>query len=128
MTTLGPARPLKPLAWMGTSRRDYGAFPSEVQHHVGYALYLAQRGSVHAHAKVLKGFGDAGVLEVVSSNDGDAYRTVYTVRFTKAIYVLHAFKKKSKTGIATPKAEIDLVRKRLKQAKEHHDTALEGNP
>ena len=76
---------------------------------------------MHEDVKPLKGFGDAGVLEVVSSHEGDAFRTVYTVRFAEAVYVLHAFQKKSNTGAKTPKREIELVRQRLKSAKEHYD-------
>ena len=118
-------QPLKPLFWVASARKDYAAFPEVAQDQVGYALYLAQVGAAHARTKVLKGFGDAGVLEVVSAFDGDAYRTIYTVRFERAVYVLHAFKKKSRAGVATPKAEIDLIRKRLKEAKEHHNLLLE---
>lgn len=115
------AKPTKPLFWIGSARKDYSAFPAEVQDDVGYALYWAQVGRTHGDAKPLKGFGDAGVLEVVSSHEGEAFRTVYTVRFAEAVYVLHAFQKKSKTGAKTPKSEIELVRQRLKSAKEHYD-------
>ena len=115
------AKPAKPLFWIGSARKDYGAFPAEVQDDVGYALYWAQIGRMHEDVKPLKGFGDAGVLEVVSSHEGDAFRTVYTVRFAEAVYVLHAFQKKSNTGAKTPKREIELVRQRLKSAKEHYD-------
>ncbi len=86
----------------------------------GYALYLAQWGDKHRHARPLKGFGGAGVLEVIEDHDGDTYRTVYTVRYERAVYVLHAFQKKSKRGIATPAREIERVRARLRQAEEHH--------
>lgn len=104
-----------------SARKDFAAFPAAAHREVGYALYLSQTGAKHEAAKALKGFGDACVLEVVTSVDGDAFRTVYTVRFAKAVYVLHAFQKKSKIGAATPKLEIELVRKRLKDAKLHHD-------
>lgn len=114
-------RPLKPLVWVMSSRKEYDAFPDPVQNVVGFALYLAQTGTTHPHAKVLKGFGDAGVVEVVTAHDGDAYRTVYTVRFERAVFVLHAFKKKSKSGSAVPKMTAELIRKRLKAAKEQHD-------
>ena len=120
MTDDNPKQLLKPLFWVGSARKDYATFPPEVQDDVGYVLYFAQLGRTHADAKPLKGFGDASVVEVVSSYDGDAFRTVYTVRFENAIYVLHAFKKKSKAGAATPKQEIELVHKRLKVAKAHH--------
>jgi len=90
--------------------------PDEVQQAFGFALYNAQIGLIHPDAKPLKGFGSAGVLEVVEDWRGDTYRAVYTVRFASAIYVLHCFQKKSKRGIQTPKREIDLVRERLREA------------
>lgn len=113
-----PTFPLKPLEWIGSSLKDLRAFPEEVREAMGFALYLAQIGDKHVSAKPLKGFTGAGVLEVVEDHDGDTFRAVYTVRFASMVYVLHAFQKKSKTGIRTPKAEIDLVRKRLKVAEE----------
>jgi phage-related protein len=85
----------------------------------GYALYLAQLGDKHDQAKPLKGFGGAGVLEVVEDHDGDTYRAVYTVRIAKAVYVLHVFQKKAKRGIATPKSDLDLIKQRLRAAQEH---------
>ncbi|HWA23594.1 MAG TPA: type II toxin-antitoxin system RelE/ParE family toxin [Caulobacterales bacterium] len=100
--------------------KDVRAFPEEVRDSVGYALYLAQVGEKHGSVKPLKGFGGAGVLEVVEDHDGDTYRAVYTVKFASAIYVLHAFQKKSKTGMRTPKAEIELVKQRLKVAEGLH--------
>jgi len=106
----------KPVVWMGSSRRDLKTFPEDVQAHVGYALYGAQCGEDYASVKALKGFGGRSVLEVVAPHEGDAYRAVYTVKFTDAIYVLHAFQKKSKSGIATPKTEINLIRQRLADA------------
>lgn len=90
--------------------------PDEVQQVFGFALYYAQIGSRHPDAKPLKGFGSAGVLEVVEDRRGNTYRAVYTVRFAEAIYVLHCFQKKSKSGIETPKREVDLIRERLKEA------------
>ncbi len=93
--------------------------PGEVQDTFGYALHLAQTGGKHAQAKPLKGFGSAGVLEVVESEAGSAYRAVYTVRIAGAVYVLHCFQKKSTSGIATPKPDMDLVRERLKAALAH---------
>ena len=92
---------------------------------MGFALYLAQIGDKHPQAKPLKGFGGAGVLEVVEDHDGETYRATYTVRFAHAIYVLHVFHKKSKRGTATPKADIDLIKKRLRDATED---AKGGNP
>ncbi len=104
---------LKPLRWIGRARDDLLAFPDEVRKEVGYALFVAQRGGRHPAAKPLKGFGGAGVVEIVEDHIGDTYRAVYTVRFAEAIYVLHAFQKKATRGIATPKREIDLIRMRL---------------
>jgi phage-related protein len=103
------------LIWRGASKTDFMAFPETVQRAMGYALFLAQLGERHpTMAKTLAGFGGATVIEVKESHDGNAYRAVYTVRYADAIYVLHAFQKKSKRGSATPKPEIDLIEKRLK--------------
>ncbi|MBI1887212.1 MAG: type II toxin-antitoxin system RelE/ParE family toxin [Nitrosomonadales bacterium] len=93
--------------------------PPDVVDVFGYALHLAQQGGKHAQAKPLKGFGSAGVLEVVEDDDGNTYRAVYTVRFSNAVYVLHGFQKKSHKGIATPKQDLDLVHDRLKLAQQH---------
>ncbi|VWC42476.1 phage derived protein, Gp49-like [Burkholderia aenigmatica] len=98
--------------------------PEIVQDTFGYALYLAQAGRKHDQAKPLKGFGSAGVLEVVESEDSGTYRAVYTVKLGHAVYVLHCFQKKSSRGIATPKRDIDLVRERLKAAEAHAKGAL----
>ena len=113
-------KPLKPVEWISSSLKDLRAFPDDVRDVMGFALYLAQIGDKHDAAKPLKGFGGAGVLEVVEDHDGDTFRAVYTVRFATAVYVLHAFQKKSKTGIKTPQADIELVRKRLKVAEQRH--------
>ncbi|HCK84160.1 MAG TPA: addiction module toxin RelE [Hyphomonadaceae bacterium] len=102
-----PTKPPKPVEWIGSSLKDLRGFPQDVRDTFGFALYLAQSGSKHAAAKPLKGFAGAGVLEVVEDFDGDAFRAVYTVRFASAVYILHAFQKKSKAGIKTPKADID---------------------
>lgn len=107
--------PLKPVVWVGDSLRVLKSFPSPVQDEVGYALFLAQRGEKHIAAKPMKGLG-AGVVEVVSDHRGDTFRAVYTVRLKARVYVLHAFQKKSKHGIATPQSEIELIRRRMKQA------------
>ncbi len=88
--------------------------PPDVQDVMGYALHLAQMGEKHSQAKPLKGFGGAGVVEVVEAHRGNAYRAVYTVRYTNAVYVLHCFQKKSTSGIATPKPDLDLIMARLK--------------
>src|ERR1035441_3040214 len=106
---------IKRLIWVADSRRILSEFPDPVQRHVGFALYQAQMGNKHIDAKPLKNVG-AGVLGVVSEHRGDTFRTVYTVRLTKAVYVLHAFQKKSRHGIATPQSEIDLVKQRLLRA------------
>jgi phage-related protein len=106
----------KPLVWIGSSYKDFCDLPQEARSHMGYALYVAQRGGKHRDAKPLKGFGGAGVLEIVSGQRGDTFRTMYTVRFADAVYVLHAFQKKSKSGRETPRAEIELVEKRLRDA------------
>jgi phage-related protein len=111
---------IKPVAWVGSSYKDFRSFPDPVQDVMGFALYQAQIGRIHANAKPLKGFGGATILEIVDDHRGDTYRTVYTVKFENAIYVLHAFQKKSKKGIKTPKEEIELVRRRLKAAEEDY--------
>jgi phage-related protein len=110
-----PAEP-KPLEWIGSSKKDPRALPQQVVHVFGYALYLAQIGEKHEQAKILSGFGSAGVLEVVEDWRGDTYRAVYTVRYAVRVFVLHVFQKKSKSGIATPKADLDLIKSRLKVA------------
>ncbi|HKV98223.1 MAG TPA: type II toxin-antitoxin system RelE/ParE family toxin [Vicinamibacterales bacterium] len=120
----GPDVAPKPVRWIGESKRDLSAFPNEVKLRVGGALWDAQVGLKSPVAKPLKGFGGAGVLEVVVDFDGDAFRTIYTVRFPEAVYVLHAFQKKSRRGIATPKAELRLVEARLARAKEDYDQWL----
>ncbi len=113
---MAPGTPPKPLIWMGSSKKDLGALPSSVVDTFGYALYVAQSGKRHEQAKILRGFGDASVIEVVESANRSTYRAVYTVRFSDAVYVLHVFQKKSKSGIATPKPDMDLIEERLKQA------------
>ena len=100
------------------SKKDLKAMPEVVQDTFGFALHQAQIGLKHVDAKALKGFGSAGVLEVVESAEGGTYRAVYTVRFADAVYVLHCFQKKSTHGIATPKPDMDLIRDRLKIAEE----------
>jgi phage-related protein len=106
----------KPLHWVGSSKRDLLAMPDEVQETFGFALYNAQVGGIHPAAKPLKGFGSAGVLEVVEDWRGDTFRAVYTVRIAGAVYVLHCFQKKSKSGAETPKREMELILARLKEA------------
>lgn len=116
---------LKPVEWVGSSQKDLRGFPDAVKEEVGFALYQAQLGEKHVAAKPLRGFRGSGVLEVVEDHDGDTYRTVYTVRFSKAIYVLHAFRKKTKRGIKTPKHDIELVQARLKRAQTHYKEKYE---
>ena len=109
---------LKPLYWVGSSKRDLLSLPGPVVDLFGFALYLAQDGRKHEQAKPLRGFGSAGVLEVVEDWDRSTYRAVYSVRFEGVVFVLHMFQKKSKRGAATPKADIDLIHQRLKAAKQ----------
>jgi phage-related protein len=113
-----PPAELRPLAWVGSAKRDLTALPAEVIDTFGYALHLAQTGRKHEQAKPLHGFGSAGVLEIVEDWRGNAYRAVYTVRFAAVVFVLHVFQKKSKSGAATPKREIELIRERLKLAEQ----------
>lgn len=106
----------KPLEWIASSYKDLMALPPDVRRRFGYALSLAQMGDQDDAAKVLKGFGGAGVLEAVEDDAGGTYRTVYTVKFAEAVFILHCFQKKSKSGIATPKSDMDIIRARLKVA------------
>jgi phage-related protein len=112
-----------PLEWVGSSRDDLRKFPPEVRRVMGQAIDDAQWGGEHPAAKALRGFGGRGVLEVIDDFDGDTYRAIYTVKFAGVVYVLHAFQKKSKKGIATPRHETDLIKQRLKRADEHYRAA-----
>ena len=107
---------LRPLRWIGSAKKGLASMPDEVRQTFGFALFYAQSGLLHPAAKPLKGFGGAGVLEVVEDWRGNAYRAVYTVRWAEAVYVLHCFQKKSKRGVETPKPELDLIRERLQEA------------
>jgi phage-related protein len=113
----------RPLLWVASSKRDYREFPSRVQDRFGFELYLVQTGQHPSSAKLLRGLG-SGTVELVEDFDGDTYRAVYTVRFSEAVYILHAFKKKSKRGIKTPQSDIDLIidliRRRLRDAQQDH--------
>ena len=111
----------KPTHWIGTSRKDVKEFPEEVRKEIGFTLYAAELGESLINSVPLVGFGGAKVLEIIVPHDGDAYRAVYTVKFRLAVYVLHAFQKKSKKGDKTPKPEMDLIRKRLKEAEAHYE-------
>lgn len=110
----------KPVVWMGSSKDDLRAFPDEVRRVMGFAINDAQNGDEHPRVKALRGFGGRSVLEEVDDEDGDTYRAVYTVRFAGVIYVLHAFQKKSKKAIATPKQDIEVIKARLKLAEAHY--------
>jgi len=116
--TMDKSPRLKPLHWVGSSRRDLKALPEPVEDLFGFALYLAQVGKKHEQARPLKGFGSAGVLEVTEDWDRSTYRAVYTIRFNTAVFVLHVFQKKSTRGTSTPKADIDLIRERLRIAEQ----------
>jgi len=109
---------LKPVIWVGSSRRDLREFPEPVQDQMGYALYVAQRGGKHRDTKALSGFGGAGVVEIVKDYRGDTFRAVYTLRYAAAVYVLHAFQKKSKTGRETPRRNMELIKQRLREAEQ----------
>jgi phage-related protein len=112
----------KPLKWVGSAKRDLDAMPEDVKDVFGHAIDLAQAGGKHQDAKVLTGFGSAGVLEVVDDHQGDTYRAVYSVKFAGWVYVLHCFQKKSKSGILTPKPDMELIISRLKAAKQDFET------
>jgi phage-related protein len=110
---------LKSVHWVASTKKDLLAMPDDVKDVFGFALHLAQAGNKHPQAKPLKGFGSAGILEVVEDHHGDTYRAVYTVKLGDAVYVLHCFQKKSSKGIATPKPDLDKIRDRLKLAEQH---------
>lgn len=108
----------KPVVWVGSSRDDLRDFPEIVKDHIGYALFVAQQGGKHRDAKVLSGFGSAGVVEIVTDHRGDTFRAVYTLRYAGRVFVLHVFQKKSKTGRETPKRDLELIKQRLRKAEE----------
>lgn len=116
---------VKRCYFVGPTKKILSAMPAEVKTAVGNSLYLAQTGKEADNAKVLKGFGDRGVLEVVEDFDGNTYRAIYTVRYSTGVYVLHVFQKKSKSGIATPKHEIELIKARLMVAEAHYRNLLQ---
>jgi phage-related protein len=125
MRVLPPGPDPKPCIFVGSSRKALSDFPERVRVRFGYALFQVQCGLEPVSAKALKGFGGRGVLELVEDFDGDTYRAVYTVRFAGTVYVLHAFQKKSKAGIATPKREIELIKTRLRDAEADHQARCE---
>ena len=110
----------KPLLWIGSAKSDLLEFPEAVQDEIGVALSVAQFGGKHPKAKPWKGEGQ-GVLEIVENRRGDTYRAVYTVKFEKAAYVLHAFQKKSPSGIKTAQADVEMVSRRLRVAGEDYE-------
>jgi phage-related protein len=116
----------KSVIWVGSSRENLKAFPEPVQKGVGYGLWFAQIGSKHPHAKVLRGFGGAGVVEIIEDWDGNTYRAVYTVKFSAFVYVLHCFQKKSKRGAQTPSADVALIRSRLRLAEADYQARKEA--
>ena len=119
---------MKPLGWIGSAKEDLLKFPPDVVREMGHALYIAQIGGKHHAAKPLRGFGGAGVLEIVEDQDGDTYRAVYTVKFAAVVYVLHAFQKKSRKGTSTPPKEIGKVESRLKRAEKEHKAWQSAKP
>jgi phage-related protein len=112
------SQPVRPLFWVGSSKRDLLKLPGRVVDVFGYALFLAQAGGKHEQAKPLKGFGSAGVLEIVEDWEGNTYRAVYSVRLAESVFVLHVFQKKSKRGRSTPGGDMDLIRQRWKVAEQ----------
>ncbi len=118
---------IKPVEWVGSSYKDFRSFPDPVQDVMGFTLYQAQIGRMHTSVKPLKGFGGSSVLEIIDNYQGNTYRAVYTVKLKNAIYVLHAFQKKSKKGIKTPQQEIELIKQRLKIAEEDHKLRTRGS-
>jgi phage-related protein len=119
----GPAR--KPITWMGSSKKDLRGFPAEVRREIGTALFWAEQGQLHPAAKLMKG-NLREVTEIVSNYEGDAFRAMYTMRIGDEVYVLHAFQKKSKKGIATPQHELDVIEGRLKAARQLHTRRASG--
>ena len=119
-----PQQNRKPLKWVGSSKRDLDSMPEGVKDVFGHALDLAQAGGKHSDAKSLTGFGSAGVVEVVEDFRGNAFRAVYTIKFAGWVYVLHCFQKKSRTGIKTPREDIELIQARLVAARQDFENWL----
>jgi len=117
---------MKPVVWIGSSRRDLRDFPDAAQDKIGTALQKVQYGSRPASVRTLSGFGSANVAEIRASDDGDAYRAVYTAQFAEYIFVLHAFQKKSSRGIETAKQDVEMIRTRLKLAEATHEELIAG--
>lgn len=112
---------IKPAEFVGSSLEDLKTLPEDVQSFFGFAIHEAQAGGKSPHAKPLKGFGGASVLEIADDDEDGTYRAVYTVKFAGVIYVLHAFQKKSKKGTGTPKLDLDKIKSRLADAKAHYE-------
>jgi phage-related protein len=121
----GESKPLKPVEWLGSALGDLRLLPDEPRRVLGYAIHLAQLGLHHRASKRLKG-DFAGLIEVVDDFDGDTYRAIYTVKLAGVVYVLHVFQKKSTSGVATPRADLGLIRERWRRAKEHYATHHAG--
>lgn len=119
-----PAMDRKPIRWLGTSPDDLSRFPAEVKELIGFALHLAQTGQKHQQAKRMQ-YTLRAVFEIVEDFKTDTYRTMYTIT-TRAIYCLHAFKKKSRKGSSTPKRELDLITRRLREAEKHEEDEEDG--
>ena len=117
---------MKKVIWIGSSYKDLAEFPPRVCNAMGYALYQAQLGKNHGHAKVFTKMGSANVLEIRENDTSGTYRVIYTLEIENYLFVLHAFQKKSKSGIATPKQEIELLKKRLHDAKNFYKNLIEG--
>lgn len=115
---------IKPIIWVASTKCDLKSLPGGVRDEIGHALYQAQKGEKSERAKPLKGFGSAAVLEIIESDAGGTYRAVYTLKFKRAVAVLHIFQKKSKRGIATPKQDIDLIKSRFKLAEQAYEAWL----
>ena len=116
-------RTLKELRWLISSYDDYMDFPQSVHDAMGFSLHLVQSGKSPIKSKKLKG-AQLGAIELIANHDGDTYRAIYTVKFAEVVYILHAFKKKSKKGIATPKSDLDIIRQRLRLAKEDYEQSF----
>ncbi|AWK14732.1 type II toxin-antitoxin system RelE/ParE family toxin [Candidatus Fukatsuia symbiotica] len=120
------AKTEKSLVWIGSSKKDLLELPQDIVKSVGYTLHFAQKGLTPPNVKPLSGFHGAGVLEVVENYDGNTYRAICTVKFASVVFVLHCFQKKSKKGIATPRADLDLIRTRLNTAQQIYEDMKNG--
>ena len=110
----------KKVLWVGSARKDLKKFPKPVQNEIGQTLWEVQMGQMPPSVKLLKGFSDGPVMEIIEDHDGDTYRAVFTARFADAIYVLHCFQKKSKRGAKTPRPDKELIRNRLNEVSKSH--------